>query len=264
MTLRLRARAIEQYHPPATYEDREALMVRLALMATFVVASACADAAELSGLARVHDGDMLTIGDTRIRLEGIGAPETDQFCLSAMGERWTCGIAARDHLREYVGDRVVSCTATGRDRYKRTLAECLVEDVSLNSWMVRQGWALAFRRSSDAYIGEEDGAREEQRGIWSGAFIAPWDWRHRNKETVILGAQAVTVEVGAVLLAPASAAKAPAPGCEIKGNVGRHGVRIYHMPGQLNYDKIDLEQPGARWFCSEEEAQAADWRKALR
>jgi hypothetical protein len=140
----------------------------------------------------------------------------------------------------------------------------LVEDVSLNSWMVRQGWALAFRRSSDAYIGEEDGAREEQRGIWSGAFIAPWDWRHRNKETVILGAQAVTVEVGAVLLAPASAAKAPAPGCEIKGNVGRHGVRIYHMPGQLNYDKIDLEQPGARWFCSEEEAQAADWRKALR
>jgi endonuclease YncB( thermonuclease family) len=74
MTLRLRARAIEQYHPPATYEDREALMVRLALMATFVVASACADAAELSGLARVHDGDMLTIGDTRIRLEGIDAP----------------------------------------------------------------------------------------------------------------------------------------------------------------------------------------------
>jgi len=105
MTLRLRARAIEQYHPPATYEDREALMIRLALMATFVVASACADAAELSGLARVHDGDMLTIGDTRIRLEGIDAPETDQFCLSAMGERWTCGIAARDHLREYVGDR---------------------------------------------------------------------------------------------------------------------------------------------------------------
>ena len=55
----------------------------------FVVASACADAAELSGLARVHDGDTLTIGDMRIRLEGIDAPETDQLCLSAVGERWT-------------------------------------------------------------------------------------------------------------------------------------------------------------------------------
>jgi hypothetical protein len=127
--------------------------------------------------------------------------------------------------------------------------------------MVRQGWALAFRRYSDAYVGEEDGAREEQRGIWSGAFIAPWDWRRRNKATIILGTQPVPVEAQAMLLAPASAAKAPAPACEIKGEIG---VRIYHMPGQLNYDKIDMEKPGTRWFCTEDEAQAADWRKAQR
>ena len=69
------------------------------------------------------------------------------------------------------------------------------------------------------------------------------------------------VEAQTLLLARASAAKAPAPGCEIKGDVS---VRIYHIPGQVNYDKIDMEKPGTRWFCTEEEAQAADWRKALR
>jgi endonuclease YncB( thermonuclease family) len=238
-------------------------VVHLALIATFVVASMCANAAELSGPARIHDADTLTIGDARVRLEGIDAPETDQRCLTAAGELWMCGIAARDQVRAYVGDRVVTCTSAGRDRYKRTLAVCMVEDVNLNSWLVRQGWALAFRRYSQAYIGEEDGAQAEQRGLWSGAFIAPWDWRHRNKNTQILGALAVPVEAQAELLSPASATKAP-PGCEIKGNVGRHGLRIYHLPGQISYEKINMEKLGARWFCTEEEAQAADWRKALR
>lgn len=237
--------------------------MHLALIATFVVACTCANAAELSGRARIHDSDTLTIGDVRVRLEGIDAPETDQRCFTAAGEPWTCGIAARDQVRTFVGDRVVSCTATGRDRHKRMLAVCMVEDMNLNSWPVRQGWALALRRYSQAYIGEEDGAQAEQRGLWSGAFIAPWDWRHRNKDTPILGALTVLVDAQAVLLSTASATKAP-PGCEIKGNVGRHGVRIYHLPGQISYERINMEKLGARWFCTEEEAQAADWRKALR
>jgi endonuclease YncB( thermonuclease family) len=239
------------------------LVMPLALIATFVVASTCTNAAELSGRARMHDANSLTIGEARVRLEGIDAPETDQRCLNTAGEPWACGIAARDQVRAYVGDRVVSCTAGGRDRYKRTLAVCMVEDVNLNSWLVRQGWALAFRRYSQAYVGEEDGAQTEQRGLWSGTFIAPWDWRHRNKDTQILGALTAPAEAKAVLLSPASATKAP-PGCEIKGSVGLHGLRIYHLPGQISYEKINMGKLGARWFCTEEEAQAADWRKALR
>ena len=42
---------------------------------------------------RIIDGDTLAIGSTKIRLEGIDAPETDQFCLNVGGVRWTCGIA---------------------------------------------------------------------------------------------------------------------------------------------------------------------------
>jgi endonuclease YncB( thermonuclease family) len=52
--------------------------------------------AALTGVAHIVDGDTITINGTRIRLEGIDAPETDQICLDGKGKQWTCGISARD------------------------------------------------------------------------------------------------------------------------------------------------------------------------
>jgi len=55
-------------------------------------------------------------------------------------------------------------------------------------------------------------------------------------------------------------------GCDIKGNVSIDtGERIYHMPGQKFYDdtKISTEW-GERWFCSEDDARKAGWRKSKR
>lgn len=52
--------------------------------------------------------------------------------------------------------------------------------------------------------------------------------------------------------------------CIIKGNISfETGERIYHVPGQEYYEatRINLAQ-GEMWFCSEEEAIAAGWRKA--
>lgn len=53
------------------------------------------------------------------------------------------------------------------------------------------------------------------------------------------------------------------PGCEIKGNISSSGERIYHMPGQRFYDKTVIsESAGEKWFCTEDEAIAAGWRKS--
>ncbi len=53
--------------------------------------------------------------------------------------------------------------------------------------------------------------------------------------------------------------------CRIKGNISRKGERIYHMPGGEWYDRTKIDPAkGERWFCSEAEAEAAGWRKALR
>ncbi|RYE49814.1 MAG: hypothetical protein EOP24_00815 [Hyphomicrobiales bacterium] len=52
-------------------------------------------------------------------------------------------------------------------------------------------------------------------------------------------------------------------GCNIKGNVSTRGERIYHVPGQKYYEETRISAShGERWFCSEEEARAAGWRRS--
>jgi endonuclease YncB( thermonuclease family) len=196
------------------------------------IACSLAQAADLSGVPRIVDGDTLAIGTTKVRLEGIDAPETDQVCLNANGARWTCGIEARDQLTAHVAGQQINCTSHGTDVYRRTLATCYLAKEDLNGWLVQQGWALAYVQYSSAYRQVEEDARANQRGLWQGAFIAPWDWRHRNNKTVILGAFSVPITAQAVLLAPSAIEGAPSPECTIKGNVNRNGERIYHMQNQ--------------------------------
>ena len=131
--------------------------------------------------------------------------------------------------------------------------------------MVQQGWALAYVQYSKAYVRAEEVARAKQLGLWRAAFIAPWDWRHRNNKTVILGAFSVPTDAQAMLLGPSATGGAPSPECTIKGTVSRNGERIFHMQGQKSYAKINMTTGGERrWFCTPEEAEAAGWRRAVR
>ena len=239
-----------------------AAVLPLVLASMFAFEAQAADI--ISGIPRIVDGDTIVIGATKIRLESIDAPELDQVCLDANRNHWTCGIEARDRLSAHIRDHSIECTPSGLDAYGRTLAMCTLAGEDLNAWMVHEGWALAFVRYSKTYIADEESARAARRGIWSGAFIAPWDWRHRNRQTVILGATAVPIDAQSELLAPESAAQAPSPNCIIKGNLNRSGERIYFQPGQLDYSRINMTKQGTRWFCTEDEAKAAGWRPAAR
>ena len=159
----------------------------------------------------------------------------------------------------------ITCTSSGIDAYKRTLGACRLNGEDLNRWMVQEGWALAYVKYSSVYIGAEEDARTHQRGLWQGAFIAPWDWRHRNNKTVILGAYSVPINAQSMLLPRSATEGAPSPDCIIKGNISRNGERIYHMPSQRFYARIRMDVGGGRrWFCTPEEAEAAGWRKSLR
>src|ERR1035437_5205894 len=83
-----------------------------------------AHAFDLTGVPRIVDGDTLAIGSTKVRLQGIDAPETDQVCLNANGDHWTCGIEARDQLAVHIGGRDIRCSSNGIDAYQRTLGTC--------------------------------------------------------------------------------------------------------------------------------------------
>jgi endonuclease YncB( thermonuclease family) len=232
---------------------------------TFWIIYSIAEAANISGVPRVVDGDTLVVGATKVRLEGIDAPETDQICLNAKGDHWTCGIEARDRLQAHIEGQAVFCLSNSTDVYQRSLAKCSLEGEDLNGWMIREGWAIAYLKYSSAYQQIEDDARVHQRGLWQGAFIAPWDWRHKNNKTVILGALQVPTNAQALLLGPSATEGAPSPNCTIKGNINRYGERIYHMQNQSFYAKIRMDKGGdRRWFCTPEEAEVAGWRRALR
>ena len=168
----------------------------LAVLTALMLMSAAAQTADLTGVPIISDADTLDIGATRVRLEGIDAPEIDQVCLNATGD--ISGAAAS---RPVINSKLTSpgreiiCTPGGIDRYKRKRSgKCRVAGEDLNGWTVQQGWALAYVKYSSAYVQTEADARIHLRGLWRGAFIAPWDWRHRNKDTTILGALSVPID----------------------------------------------------------------------
>jgi len=158
-----------------------------------------------------------------------------------------------------------TCRLGQTDRRGRALARCEVDGQDIQKWLVRSGWALAFNRFSHDYDADEKEAREAKAGMWQGAFIAPWDWRIRNKKTPILGAVKVPENAHAILLASASGPIAPSPDCTIKGNVNSSGECIYHQPTSRWYAQIKMQiSKGTRWFCSVEEAEAAGCRETRR
>src|ERR1700743_3466648 len=212
----------------------------IALAFALMLTPSLALAVDVTGVPKIREGDTVVIGATRIRLGGMDAPSTDQLCLNTKGERWTCGVAARDELIKHAGGKSWTWHTRTVDRRGRTVARCEVDGEDIQKWMVSSGWALAFTRVSKDYEPDEKTARDAKAGMWQGAFIAPWDWRVRNKKTTILGAAKPPANAHAILLASASGPVAPSPECTIKGNVNGAGECIYHTPKSRWYAQIKM------------------------
>ena len=136
------------------------------------------------GKPEILDGDTVHFVGLaeRVRLKGVDAPEAQQLCLDAAGKQYSCGQSSTEALREFIGSRPVRCEGSQRGRYGRLIAVCFGADgTDLNEWLVSQGWALAYRRFSERYIPQEKAARKERRGIWTGRFTKPWQWRRGKR-----------------------------------------------------------------------------------
>ena len=133
---------------------------------------------DATGEPHAIDGDKIAIGNERIRLHGIDAPEADQTC-TVDGEEWACGQMSKFALDYEMAEQQTTCKGDKRDSHGRLIAVCYVGPHDLNAIMVRKGWALAFRLYSMDYVDEENEARKAGRGIWRGEFIPPWEWRKR-------------------------------------------------------------------------------------
>ena len=125
---------------------------------------------------KVVDGDTIVLNGEKIRFSGIDTPELKQTCLQG-DQEVACGISAKMLLIKKIGNNTPECISEGKDVYKRTLAECFVNGESLSKFLVRSGYAFAYRKYSTKFIKDEEFAKTNKAGMWSMTFQYPWSFR---------------------------------------------------------------------------------------
>lgn len=232
------------------------LSICLAVSGLIAMAMPVSAASPLWGIGRAGDGDSLTVGEARVRLFGIDAPEFNQSCTRG-GREWSCGAAAAEELAKLVNGKQVRCVSTGTDQHKRALGRCTVGTLDVNRAMVAGGHAIAFRRYSTDYVSAEDSAKANRRGLWAGTFKMPSEYRNGTAPAVARSTTNQKRRVGKV--SSRDWAGRAAANCNIKGNRNRRGEWIYHVPGMPYFDRTRPEEI----FCSEADARAAGYRRAI-
>ena len=220
----------------------------------------------LAATATIKDGGTLQLANNTFRLDGIDAPAVDQMCIDEHADSWACGVEAREQLTKLVGGKQVRCGDLGPDpaTKRRHLGLCIVEGetASLGQLLVRSGFALADPKGK--FKADETDAKDNRRGLWKGCFAAPADFRLWRKDAALIGGscRADRDQPIRTVLFPADPVM-PA-GCSIKGKYAVRArvtgnVGIYHLQACRSYPGLNNSE---RWFCSEDDAQAAGFRKA--
>ena len=125
---------------------------------------------------KIVDGDTIVLNGEKIRFSGIDTPELKQTCMKGE-QKVFCGMFAKMLLIKKIGNKTPQCISEGKDAYKRTLAECFINGESLSVFLVRSGYAFAYRKYSDKFIKDEEFAKENKLGMWSMKFQYPWNFR---------------------------------------------------------------------------------------
>ena len=199
-------------------------------------------AADVTGTVRVIDADTIDVGQPRVRLHAIDAPELDQTCLTEHGLAFACGEWVSAQVAARFGGARARCTRTDTDRYGRTVATCQVNGVDMGQEIVANGWAFAYRRYGMDYDLDEKSAYIADRGLHGFRVQSPAQFRQTRTKGRI----------------------PPDPACRIKGNISKNG-QIFHVPGQEFYERTGINTAkGERWFCTPAQARAAGWRAARR
>ncbi len=198
---------------------------------------------------RVIDGDTIEIeNDTRIRLIGINAPDEGE-CYFSEAKEFTKNLLEKKSVRL---DKDIS----GEDEYGRLLRYVVIpsdktgtDNVIANSEIIRNGYALRVQsppdnRYRDLFATAEEEAKREKRGMWDACQSV-------NTERTTTSEREIDTP-------PLS------PECTIKGNISEKGYgKTYLVPGCDNYLKVKVDtRKGEQYFCNEEEAQKAGFRKA--
>jgi len=149
---------------------------------------------QLAGKAQIYDGDTFDLlheslatgryqDASRIRLDGVDACESRQTA-TFDGVKWPCGAVATAWLVSQTLGKQVVCKPARMDRYGRLLSRCSTAGQDLGLAGVREGMMIVYRYKDEPtaadYEAAEAEAKSNRRGLWSGSFIDPRDFRRQN------------------------------------------------------------------------------------
>lgn len=216
----------------------------------------------------VLDGDTFTIDyagkETSVRIVGINTPETIDPRTTA-----ECfGREASDYLKGLITGKKVriesDSSTTDRDKYNRLLRYVYLDGEDVGLKIISNGYGYEYTydipySKQATYKDAQKEAEKNKVGLWAEGACVDNENNATTEDTSGSQSSNETTNTGVL----PSTTNGTQSNCNIKGNINYNGEKIYHVPGQEYYDetKID-EEYGERWFCSEEEAQAAGWRKS--
>lgn len=144
------------------------------------------DYPEMQGHPQVVSASILVLDGVRIKLFGIDAPDPTQTCENKYGNSYHCGKEAIIWMRDRLNKRNVSCRILSRVENNRTTGICFLRrgNIDLAEAVVSAGWAVAYTEHTQHYVTYERQAAQARRGLWSGRFYRPWDWRQLQNRKV--------------------------------------------------------------------------------
>jgi len=197
-------------------------------------------------VSKVIDVDTIKLENgEKVRLIGIDGPENNE-CYFKESKKFLADLVLGKYVR-------LEKDISGVDKYERLLRYVVLpnqnpkeDNLLLNDYLVLEGQALSVSsapdlRYRDLMATSQQRAIREDKGIWEACEYEPEYLKFREQ-----------------------GAEPPSSDCIIKGNISERGYgKIYLLPGCDNYNtvKIDLKK-GEQYFCTEEEAQTAGFRKA--
>lgn len=196
-------------------------------------------------MVRVIDGDTFEVENgERVRLGDIDAPE--------LGE---CGadIAASELEKLLSGKTLLlKKDVEDKDNFGRSVRFVNIlnqtgDNIFVNRYLVEMGLARYEKSKNNTYskeiIKSESNAQAKSIGIWKDCLATTTRSTARRQEPNV----------------PPSD-----PKCVIKGNISAIGLgKIYILPHCANYDATHIDPAkGEGYFCTEDEAVAAGFKKA--
>lgn len=199
-------------------------------------------------VVRVVDGDSLDLSDgRRVRLLGIDTPEKDNCMYDE----------ARVQLQKQALGKKVRLKNSIKDSYGRLLANAIVEDFS--AWFSYLQWRYFSDKSLHSY---PDPDPYLNRGLVAaglardtGSNVSSYKETLKQAEIFAKGKKIGIWSDECIQNSPSN------PDCQIKGNV-RQAIKTYYLPECVSYEQVIINTSyGDRWFCSENEAAQAGFRK---